>query len=548
MSFVVWVRNFRNNTACTGTIVSDRSVLTAAHCAEYPTTPQEMGVHTFGSQDDDYLSVSSVYIHPQYDPSSYSDTPDVAILRLDDSVTLWGGRAVALDDGTHWTDQVPLPQSAYAMGFGITESSGGRPTHPDLYCTNMRLPTTSECEDTGWSLTANHGCAGGGGYDGCSGDSGGPLLLAHSGVFVQAGVTSYGTVDCGPIPSVFVRTSPASVRDFVEGIDPSVTYTTLTPPSDSCDCATPEHECMSNGFSVDARCGCDFHEVSDVAFCYVVGAACPDATGSRVIVGALWRFCTPAPATARQDPHLVFAHGGGADFRGRDGAYWNFFSSPNVSLAMRTTAVDFRLRPTLLVHGTFLTGAYFSLRASTGRRFDLDFEVERLNERGYGWTAVRGRCAKVGSEGARFAFGLHGTRSCDDLHAFMNYSTLTVVSREWNVSVTSRPVYGRVGARGTAHRLDVRVSPRGAWSVPPHGILGQSYGRSRRDGRVDVYPESGEFTTSAMAEGALDGEASDYELAAPFDTTWRYSRFDDVRAPCVNCNATASNLTSGAVG
>ena len=36
--------------------------------------------------------------------------------------------------------------------------------------------------------------------------------------------------------------------------------------------------------------------------------------------------------------------------------------------------------------------------------------------------------------------------------------------------------------------------------------------------------------TAAQAEGALQGSASSYRVAGPFETNWTYSRFDAVRA------------------
>ena len=45
-------------------------------------------------------------------------------------------------------------------------------------------------------------------------------------------------------------------------------------------------------------------------------------------------------------------------------------------------------------------------------------------------------------------------------------------------------------------------------------------------GQVDVYPWSGSFQTSAMAEGALDGDAAMYEVGSRFETRFPFSRFD----------------------
>ena len=64
----------------------------------------------------------------------------------------------------------------------------------------------------------------------------------------------------------------------------------------------------------------------------------------------------------------------------------------------------------------------------------------------------------------------------------------------------------------------------------PHGLVGQSFSSSvePRLGKIDVYPATGRFTTSAMAEGAIDGEAENYEVVAPHATAFAFSRFDAV--------------------
>ena len=41
---------------------------------------------------------------------------------------------------------------------------------------------------------------------------------------------------------------------------------------------------------------------------------------------------------AQKDPHLAFAHGGRADFKGLDGRYYNFFSAPGFSVNVKTEA------------------------------------------------------------------------------------------------------------------------------------------------------------------------------------------------------------------
>ena len=75
----------------------------------------------------------------------------------------------------------------------------------------------------------------------------------------------------------------------------------------------------------------------------------------------VWGQC----ASGNKDPHLNFAHGGTADFRGRDKTYYNFFSAPNASTAVLTTKSDFMQKGgEQTVHGSHLTAAYFTLRTN----------------------------------------------------------------------------------------------------------------------------------------------------------------------------------------
>ena len=61
-----------------------------------------------------------------------------------------------------------------------------------------------------------------------------------------------------------------------------------------------------------------------------------------------------------------------------------------------------------------------------------------------------------------------------------------------------------------------------------HGLIGQSFadppGQSRV-GMLDTYPDAGNFTTSAQAEGSIEGTADMYEVFSPFDTDFAFSRF-----------------------
>ena len=47
-------------------------------------------------------------------------------------------------------------------------------------------------------------------------------------------------------------------------------------------------------------------------------------------------------------------------------------------------------------------------------------------------------------------------------------------------------------------------------------------------GKLDDYGDGPEFTTSAQAEGAIEGTAADYIVPSPFSTDFRFSRFSAI--------------------
>ena len=80
-------------------------------------------------------------------------------------------------------------------------------------------------------------------------------------------------------------------------------------------------------------------------------------------------------AMARRDPHLWFAHGGRADFRGEDGAVYNLLSAANTSFNVRIAYADFHTRSTL-VHGSYMASAYWTIRSKqSGRQLAIEFNA-----------------------------------------------------------------------------------------------------------------------------------------------------------------------------
>lgn len=180
-----------------------------------------------------------------------------------------------------------------------------------------------------------------------------------------------------------------------------------------------------------------------------------------------------------------------------------------------------------------MTAVYARARdRTTGRTLTVRFDSEDVNEWGWKWELVRGSCARGETAYVPYKLGPQSKRVCDEFLVETELSSVILSTPEWEIRATAVPVYAR--EHGPRHRIDLAVKPlvdETQFAAKPHGLLGQSFDGSQnaRIGRLDSYPDrstSSNFTTTAMAEGAIDGVASDYEVASAFSTTFRYSRYD----------------------
>ena len=97
-----------------------------------------------------------------------------------------------------------------------------------------------------------------------------------------------------------------------------------------------------------------------------------------------------------------------------------------------------------------------------------------------------------------------------------------MTTTDWNVKV-----YPEISSFGLIYgpelRLDTKITR--LTNTPTHGIMGQSFVQSRREGKRDKYLQHGEYTTTAQGEGAIDGVANDYEVKDSFSYDFKYSLF-----------------------
>jgi len=221
---------------CGGTLISSRTVMTAAHCVSgIPTTQVTARVGEWDASttvdNEQDLGVSSITIHPDYRANDLCN--DLALITL---------------TGTANTDQVNvglscLPNSSdiylvndcVVTGWGKDAFSA---TYFNSQLKKVRVPLVSHstCQTklqaarlgNNFRLDTSMLCAGQTGSDACTGDGGGPLLCPLSSdpaKLVQVGIVSWG-LGCGDTPGVYTDVGRFTkwIRDNMAGLSSPFTF------------------------------------------------------------------------------------------------------------------------------------------------------------------------------------------------------------------------------------------------------------------------------------------------------------------------------------
>ncbi|XP_064550504.1 melanization protease 1 [Drosophila montana] len=238
-------RNRTNNRIsyrCSGSLISDNYVVTAAHCvvnlvSDLQIFQVRIGDDVSGAQDcspnaancsrPNIFDIVSVLVHPNYDQPKYAN--DIALLSLNNSLSNFTPICLPLNSTAALADRL-IGQMGVVAGWSTkmeNNTSSSPASTASVRFIRLPIVNTTSCAITYATLSENfqqpivitpsHLCAQGQPMnDVCRGDSGGPFMddgtsgiLNADGRYTLLGIVAFGPTLCGvtTVPGVYTAVS-----------------------------------------------------------------------------------------------------------------------------------------------------------------------------------------------------------------------------------------------------------------------------------------------------------------------------------------------------